>query len=399
MSLRARLVGTVVGLLALALALAAGATFGAIQDWRGPGSSRLLSLTTPEQLMAASDELAERVAFVLIGTSGFGLAALTLLAALLIRRGLRPLDRIVDAAAAIGGGDLSRRVEAGPEGTEIGRLGDALNAMLGQIERAFREREESEDRLRRFVADASHELRTPVATIRGYAELFRRGAATRQDDLEKAMSRIEAEATRMGSLVEELLLLARLDQGRPLERGPVELTELAADAVADTLAVDPDRPLSLDHDGPVRVIGDAARLRQVMGNLLANVLDHTPPGTPATVRVSAAGGHALVEVADEGPGMAPEHLVRVFRRFYRVDHGHGREARHGGAGLGLSIVEAVVTAHGGDVSARAVPGGGVSFLVRLPLGQSGVQVRAGVAGLPEPVKPNDADASTARSPL
>lgn len=203
----------------------------------------------------------------------------------------------------------------------------------------------------------------------------------------------------MGSLVEELLLLARLDQGRPLERGPVELTELAADAVADTLAVDPDRPLSLDHDGPVRVIGDAARLRQVMGNLLANVLDHTPPGTPATVRVSAAGGHALVEVADEGPGMAPEHLVRVFRRFYRVDHGHGREARHGGAGLGLSIVEAVVTAHGGDVSARAVPGGGVSFLVRLPLGQSGVQVRAGVAGLPEPVKPNDADASTARSPL
>lgn len=305
----------------------------------------------------------------LIGTSGFGLAALTLLAALLIRRGLRPLDRIVGTAAAIGGGDLGRRVEAGPPGTEVGRLGDALNAMLGQIERAFREREESEDRLRRFVADASHELRTPVATIRGYAELFRRGAATRQDDLEKAMRRIEAEAARMGSLVDELLLLARLDQGRPLDRAPVELTELAADAVADTLAIDPDRPLSLDYDGPVRVTGDAARLRQVVGNLLANVLDHTPTGTQATVRVGLDGGRALIEVADAGPGMAPDHLARVFQRFYRVDHGHGRDARNGGAGLGLSIVEAVVTAHGGDVSARAVPGGGTSFLVRLPVSE------------------------------
>ncbi|MFG1941906.1 sensor histidine kinase [Nonomuraea sp. NPDC048826] len=171
--------------------------------------------------------------------------------------------------------------------------------------------------------------------------------------------------------MDELLLLARLDQGRPLDRAPVELTELAADAVADTLAIDPDRPLALDHDGPVRVTGDAARLRQVVGNLLANVLDHTPPGTPAAVRVTADGDHALVEVADEGPGMAPEHLARIFQRFYRVDHGHERAAVRGGAGLGLSIVESVVTAHGGDVSARAVPGGGTSFLVRLPLGETG----------------------------
>ncbi|WP_052422959.1 sensor histidine kinase [Nonomuraea candida] len=367
MSLRARLVATVVGLLALALVLAAGATFGAIQDWRGPGSSRLLSLTTPEQLLAASDELSERVAFVLIGTSGFGLAALTLLAAHLIRRGLRPLDRIVETAAAIGDGDLARRVEAGPPGTEVGRLGDALNAMLGQIEDAFRERAASEDRLRRFVADASHELRTPIATIRGYAELFRRGAATRQDDLEKAMRRIEAEATRMGSLVDEMLLLARLDQGRPLDREPVELTELAADAVADTLAVDPDRPLTLDHDGPVRVTGDAARLRQVMGNLLANVLHHTPPGTPAAVRIGVEDGQAVIEVADRGPGMPPEQAALVFERFYRVDHSHGGGARRGGAGLGLSIVRAVVTAHGGEVSARSVPGEGTTFHVHLPL--------------------------------
>ncbi|TDD13773.1 sensor histidine kinase [Nonomuraea diastatica] len=367
MSLRARLVTTVVGLLALALTLAAGATFGAIQDWRGPGNSRLLALSTPEQLLTASDELTERVAFVLIGTSGIGLACLALLAAQLIRRGLRPLDRVVETAAAIGAGDFGRRIEMAPPGTEVGRLGDALNAMLGQIEGAFRERQESEDRLRRFVADASHELRTPIATIRGYAELFRRGAAVRKDDLNKAMARIEAEATRMGSLVDEMLLLARLDQGRPLDRAPVELTELAADAVADTLAVDPDRPLSLDHDGPVWVTGDAARLRQVLGNLLANVLHHTPDGTPAAVRVAAADGHALIEVADQGPGLDQEQAARVFQRFYRVDHRHGNETRRGGAGLGLPIVQAVVTAHGGKVSINSHPGVGATFRVRLPL--------------------------------
>ncbi|MEU6998167.1 HAMP domain-containing sensor histidine kinase [Nonomuraea sp. NPDC046570] len=368
MSLRVRLVLTVVGLLALALALATGATFGALQDWRGPGDSRLLALTTPEQLLAASDELTERVTYVLIGSSAFGLACLTLLAAHLIRRGLRPLDRIVETAAAIGGGDLSRRVGTAPPGTEVGRLGDALNAMLGQLEHAFTERGASEERLRRFVADASHELRTPIATIRGYAELFRYGAATRQADLDKAMRRIEAEATRMGSLVDELLLLARLDQGRPLDRAPVELTELAADAVADTLAIEPDRPLSLEHDGPAEVPGDAARLRQVLGNLLANVLDHTPSGTAATVRVGVAGGLAVIEVADEGPGMTDERAALVFERFYRGERRHGDGARHGGAGLGLSIVSAVVTAHGGDVSVTSAPGTGTTFRVRLPLG-------------------------------
>jgi signal transduction histidine kinase len=368
MSLRLRLLLTVVGLLALSLAMAAGATFGALQDWRGPGSSRLLALTTPEQLLAASDELTERVAFVMIGSSGFALAFLTLLAAHLIRRGLRPLDRIVETAAAIGGGDLARRVETAPPDTEVGRLGEALNGMLGQLEQAFRERAASEDRLRRFVADASHELRTPIATIRGYAELFRRGAATRQDDLAKVMRRIEAEATRMGSLVNEMLLLARLDQGRPLERDRVELTGLAADAVADTLAIEPDRPLTLEHDDlPVEVPGDQARLRQVVGNLLANVLAHTPPGTPATVRVATDGDDALIEVIDQGPGLTEEQRSLVFERFYRGDHGHGGGRQAGGAGLGLSIVAAVVAAHGGSVSADSPPGAGAVFRVRLPL--------------------------------
>nr|BFE88935.1 hypothetical protein GCM10020093_115360 [Planobispora longispora] len=280
---------TVVGLVALALGTVAGATFGALQDWRGHNGARLLAMDTPQARFAASNELTERLAHVMVVSSAVVLAGLTLLAAHLLRRGLRPLDRIVETAADIGAGDLDRRIDAAPAGSEVGRLGHALNAMLGQIEEAFREREESRDRLRRFVADASHELRTPIATIRGYAELFRRGAATRPEDLATAMRRIEAEAARMGALVDEMLLLARLDQGRPLERAPVELTGLVADAVADALAVEPDRPISAEYGGPVEVPGDEARLRQAAGNLLANVLAHTPPGSPAAVRVRRAG--------------------------------------------------------------------------------------------------------------
>ncbi|MFD0891460.1 histidine kinase dimerization/phospho-acceptor domain-containing protein, partial [Streptosporangium algeriense] len=205
---------------------------------------------------------------------------------------------MVETATAIAGGELGRRVETASLTGEVGGLGHALNSMLAQIEDAFREREASQDRLRRFVADASHELRTPIASIRGYAELFRRGAATRPEDLAKAMSRIEAEATRMGSLVEEMLLLARLDQGRPLERDPVELTTLVSEAIGDILAIEPHRPWSLKCDGPVETLGDAARIRQIVGNLLANVLDHTPQGTPAAVRVAAEGPHAVIGVTD-----------------------------------------------------------------------------------------------------
>ncbi|WP_197286897.1 sensor histidine kinase [Planomonospora sphaerica] len=373
-SLRARLVVTVAGLVALALGLVAGAVFGALQDWRGHHGARLLALDTPEALLAASDELTERVARVLAVSSAVALAGLTLLAAHLVRRGLRPLDRIVEAAADVGAGDLDRRIETGPAGSEVGRLGHALNAMLGQLERAFRQREESQERLRRFVADASHELRTPVATIRGYAELFRRGAASRPEDLAKAMSRIEAEAIRMGALVDEMLLLARLDRARPLERAPVELASLVADAVADTLAIEPDRPLRAEHPGPVEVPGDAARIRQAVGNLLANVLAHTPPGTPAVVRVRRDGGEAVIEVADEGPGLTEEQRALVFERFYRVehtrgaDHARGGDRRRGGAGLGLAIVAAVAAAHGGRAEADSGPGKGAVFRMTLPAG-------------------------------
>ena len=222
-------------------------------------------------------------------------------------------------AAAIGAGDLSRRVEPDDVETEVGRLGHALNAMLGQIEGAFAERAASEERLRRFVSDASHELRTPVAAVRAYAELFDRGARDRPDDLERAMGGIQREAVRIGVLVEDLLLLARLDQGRPLVREDCDLGEIARDAVDAARVLDPDRRLELHVAGVVPVVGDAQRLRQVVDNLLANVRAHTPPGTPARVGAHVIDGQAVLAVEDDGPGLDAEAAARVFERFYRVD--------------------------------------------------------------------------------
>jgi two-component system OmpR family sensor kinase len=293
------------------------------------------------------------------------LAAVGGLAWWLVRVGLRPLTAMEGAAADIAAGDLSRRVEPSDEHTEVGRLGLALNAMLEKIESAFSERSASEARLRRFVADASHELRTPLTSIRGYAELFRRGARSRPQDLEKSMQRIEDESARMGVLVDELLLLARLDQGPKLEHGPVDLTVVASDAAHDARVVQPDRPLDVSFDQPVIVEGDDTRLRQVATNLLSNALQHTPPGTPVHVRVGVDGEHAVLEVADEGPGLEPEHAAKVFDRFFRVDPARARD--NGGMGLGLSIVAAIVQAHGGDVAVETAPGSGSRFIVRLPL--------------------------------
>jgi two-component system OmpR family sensor kinase len=314
------------------------------------------------------------------------LAVLVLLAgagAAIVRASLRPLVEIEQTARAIAAGDLTRRVPDRDPRTEVGRLGRALNTMLAQIESAFSARaaseasaRRSEDRMRRFVADASHELRTPLTTIRGFAELYRQGAARDPAELDRLMRRIEDQAARMGLLVEDLLLLARLDQQRPLDRSPVDLLALAADTVADAQAVDPGRRIELilgaGGDQPrhaLVVLGDEQRLRQVLANLVDNALGHTPAGSPVEVRVGEAAldgrPAAAVEVVDHGPGLTPEQTERVFERFYRADP--ARSGADGGTGLGLSIVAALVAVHGGTVQLDSVPGRGARFRVVLPL--------------------------------
>jgi two-component system OmpR family sensor kinase len=407
------------------------------------------------------------------------LLALVIAAWALVRLGLRPLERMTTTAREIAAGDLTKRVDDTDERTEVGQLGAALNVMLTQIERAFQERAASEDRLRRFVGDASHELRTPLTSIRGYAELFKDGAAGRPEDLAAALHRIESESARMGGLVDDLLLLARLDQGRPLGQDRVDLAQLAADAVQDASVVDPSRSIQLISSGPCVVLGDEQRLRQVLGNLLSNAMAYSPPGSPIEVaahldwaavdvsglpglptlpvpgkfgrlgrpgratgppdlpgtparplaasdlvlggeaaaagnppsdrvngdgaaagsgppeqkgvasppagapdeRTPAAGpppaepaaagraawygARAAVAVIDHGPGITAENLSHVFERFWRADQ--SRQRGSGGSGLGLSIVAAVVAAHGGQVTINPTPGGGATFVVELPV--------------------------------
>jgi two-component system OmpR family sensor kinase len=292
--------------------------------------------------------------------------ALLVLALWIVRFGLRPLEEMTETAGAIAAGDLTQRIRSPEERGEVGRLGSALNGMLSQIEAAFAERTASESRLRRFVADASHELRTPLTSIRGYAELLRKGAIDDEEGRRRAAERIEHEASRMGLLVDDLLLLARLDQGRPLELSRLDLGLLVGDAVEAARAVDPDRPISLDVVGTVVVDGDSARLRQVFDNLLRNAVIHTPPGTAVHVSVRRLGSQAVTIVADDGPGLAPEQAARLFDRFYQ-----GSEARTGeGTGLGLSIVAALASAHGGRAVVHSEPGQGTAFTVELPVGRA-----------------------------
>jgi two-component system OmpR family sensor kinase len=305
-----------------------------------------------------------------LAVGAVALSGLGLLGWLAVTRSLRPLARIEDTAEAIAAGDLSRRVpEPASPTTEVGRLSRALNGMLSQIERAFRSREESQARMRRFVADASHELRTPLTSIRGFAELYRQGAVRGDAEVAAAMRRIEGEAARMGGLVDDLLLLARLDEQRPLARDPVDVRQIARDAVADARAVAPERSVAIEDLGGgerLVVLGDDARLRQVVGNLLSNALAHTPPDSPVVVRVGAAGDAApvVVEVADRGPGLSADQAAHVFDRFFRVDRARTRAA--GGAGLGLSIVAAITAAHGGRADVQSAVGEGATFRVELP---------------------------------
>ena len=303
------------------------------------------------------------------------LVALTAVGWFALGRGLRPLRRIEHTAAAIAGGDLTRRVPAiAPPHTEVGRLADSLNTMLGQLERAFAERAASEARMRDFVWDVSHELRTPLFGIKGSTELYRMGAMPERADVDEVMRRIHRESSRLASLTEDLLLLARLDETPEgqLDRTPMDLRTLAGDARHDVRSLDPSRPVELTGPGgagppgPAPVSADEARLRQVVSNLVGNAAAHTPPGTAVRIGVGTDGGRAVLEVADEGPGLAAERAGRVFDRFYRADRSRSREGG-AGAGLGLAIARSLARAHDGEVELSTAPGEGACFRLVLPL--------------------------------
>lgn len=307
--------------------------------------------------------ISDLVTLELIG-GGVILVALALVALWVIRLGVRPIKTMTEVAGAIADGDLTQRVPDTDPSTEAGALGDALNRMLGSIEATFAERQRIEERLRQFVADASHELRTPIATIRGYAELHRTGGLDTDAALADAMRRTEEEAVRMGGLVADLLSLARLDEGQPLVSERVDLAAVVQDVASDARAVDPDRPIVARTAGPAVVRGDDAKLRQVVANVVDNALVHTPPGTPVTITTgSRDDGWRFVEVHDDGPGLPPAVAERAFERFFRADPSRARD--HGGSGLGLAIVDAIVRAHGGRVRLDSTPGAGTTVCIEL----------------------------------
>ena len=333
-----------------------------VLEQRIPQVQRILIVAVP---LTETSQTLDRLLGIEILVSALVLAALAAAAWWLIKRDLRPLETMAETADAIAAGDLSQRVEPAESRTEVGRLGLSLNEMLARIEQALAERAATEERLRRFLADASHELRTPLTSIRGYAEVFERGAKDDPEDLATAMRRIEEESRRMGVMVEELLVLARLGEGRQPEMKPVDLSAVVGDAVSDARAAAPDRTIDLEAADAVTVTGDDLQLRQVVANLLANAREHTPEGTPVHVGLADGDGHAELTVADEGPGLPPGETDKVFEPFYRADPSRARDT--GGAGLGLAIVAAIVAAHGGEVAAASPDGGGATFTVRLPL--------------------------------
>jgi two-component system OmpR family sensor kinase len=336
----------------------------------GPGAAQNVQivLAAPMRGVDASMVVLTRT-LVIVGLAV--LALILIIGWFIIRRDLRPLENMTRTAERISDGDLSQRVGVPDDGSEVGRLGHAFDAMLDQIQSGFESqhaalvaKERSEQQLRRFVADASHELRTPLTAVRGYSELYRAGGLADEEAMEQAMTRIGSESRRMAALVEDLLLLARLDQGRPLRHDAVPLSELVNDALLDLRAVEPERPVEAQIQPEVVVSGDEDRLRQVIGNLFTNVRVHTPPDSPLEIGLSARNGTSTLSVADHGPGIDPAHVEHIFDRFYRADSGRSRD--RGGSGLGLSIAASVVAAHGGDISYSNTPGGGATFTLTLP---------------------------------
>lgn len=325
-----------------------------------PGGGVVVIARSLDEVQAA----VRTVAGVLAATSAVLLAALLGAGMVLLRAGLRPLTEVEAAVERVGAGDLSARVPHAQDGDEVARLAAAFNSMTDQIQAAFESEEATQDQLRQFVADASHELRTPLTSIRAYAELFSTGAFTADPESATAMHRIQAEAIRMSALVDDLLLLARLDHAPELQLDHVDLAALAADAVVDARAVAPGHVWSLDASGSCAVIGDEARLRQILGNLTRNAAIHTPEGTTVHVLVDGSGDTVTVTVHDDGPGMTPQMALRAFDRFSRADPSRTRSAA--GTGLGLAIVRAVAVAHGGSATVSSAPGEGTEILVRIP---------------------------------
>jgi two-component system OmpR family sensor kinase len=309
-----------------------------------------------------------RLLFLELLITAAALIAGTIVELWLVRVGLRPLRDVVDTADLISGGDLEHRVPNANARTEVGHVATALNVMLERIETSFGELQSSENRLRRFVADASHELKTPVAAVSAYAQLFNQGAADLEADLPRVMEGIERETDRMARLVDDLLVLARYDEPHPFEPEPVELTGLVAEAVETARTVGPAWPVRFSAAAPVEVMGDWSALRQVVDNVLANVRAHTPPGTPARVRVAREGAVAVIDVEDDGPGFGEGRGLELFDRFFRADPSRSRST--GGAGLGLAIVASILRAHGGEVTASSSVGTGAHVRISLLLGRA-----------------------------
>ena len=300
-----------------------------------------------------------RFLFLILGL--IALITIAMAARWIIALGLKPLEAVEDTAEAIAAGDLSARLPAAKPDTEVGRLTTSLNTMLARIEESFTARVESENKLRRFVADASHELRTPLTAIRGFAELHRQGAVIGEEKTKELINRIEKESVRMSSLVEDLLLLARLDQSRELAKEPVDLNTLITEAVASARAAGPNHPIEIKLEASeIFVLGDSQRIHQVIANLLANARTHTPNGTEISITAMQGVSETTIAVSDKGPGLSKADQDRIFERFYRADPSRVRNSGEG-SGLGLSIVDAVMKAHGGYVSVKSEVGRGATF--------------------------------------
>lgn len=304
--------------------------------------------------------------FILIGLAAIFLIALA--SRKMITVGLRPLANVEATAERIAAGDLTARLPDVKPNTEVGRLVNTLNRMLGRIEESFSARVESESKLRRFVADASHELRTPITAIRGFAELHRQGAVTGEEKTKELIGRIENESKRMGSLVEDLLLLARLDQSREMKSEPVNLSQVVSDAVASARAAGPSHQVNFELYGEdIYALGDNNRIHQVVANILANARTHTPVGTIIDVAISQSDDGVRIRIADNGPGLSKDDQNKIFERFYRADASRVRTDGEG-TGLGLSIVDAVMRAHAGQVGVESEEGKGAVFTLFFPLG-------------------------------